>query len=100
MLKKEKIEIDNNDIEKAFRKIRIALSELMFNDNQYPQKKDFIVQIEKDIEYNGKIYEFLKIIPDFSLSFADWTAETEELLQKYWNMENRPNLEAFKRKKG
>lgn len=100
MLIEAKFAFDNNDMEKAFRKIRIVLAELMFNDDQYPQKKEFIVQIEKDIVYNGRIYEFLKIIPDFSLSFADWTAETEELLQKYWNLVNRPNLEAFKRKKG
>lgn len=100
MLIEAKFAFENNDIEKAFRKIRIVLVELKFNDNQYLQKKDFINQIEKDIEYNGRIYEFLKIIPDFSLSFADWTEKTEELLQKYWNLENRPILEVYKRKKG
>lgn len=87
------------DMEFAFRKIRLVLSELLAENN--PEKKrDFIHKIEHDIDWNAKIFGFLKVVPPFSLSFKEWGEQTCTLLQSYWGLEEKPVFVPYQRQTG
>lgn len=82
----------------AFRKVRIALSELMYSHN-YDDRRKYIQAIEKDVEMNSLIFRFLMEFPSLSLSFTDWTDRITEQIQVFWNLPEKPIFEAYSRKK-
>lgn len=49
-------------------------------------KRKFIHEIEHNIDWNAKIFEFLKQIPSFSLSFKEWSEQTCVLLHDFGNL--------------
>lgn len=83
----------------AFRKIRLVLSELVA-DNNPDAKRQFIHEIEHDINWNARIFCFLKLIPSFSLSFKEWSNQTCMLLYDYWGLEEQPIFVPFQRQTG
>lgn len=87
------------DIDFAFRKIRLALSGLMADDDP-ESKRNFVHKIEHDVDWNSKIFGFLRQIPSFSLSFKNWSEQTCSILQTYWGLDNRPVFTPYKRKSG
>jgi superfamily I DNA/RNA helicase len=90
---------DVGDMNLAFRKIRLMLSDLMVDDD-FDKRRKFIHNIEHDINWNTKIFGFIKRVPSFSLSFKDWSDQTCTLLQEYWDLKVKPSFISFKRKKG
>ncbi len=91
--------LEASDIDCAFRKIRLVLSELLA-ENSPNARRQFIHEIELDINWNAKIFGFLRQIPSFSLSFKEWSEQTCVLLHDYWNLEKLPIFEPHKRQKG
>ena len=73
----------------AFRKIRLVLS-ILFAGSSPDTKRQFIHEIEHDINWNARIFGFLKQIPSFSLSFKEWSEQTCVLLHDYWGLEEQP----------
>lgn len=92
-------EFDAGEMAAAFRKVRLVLSSL-FCGNDYESKRSFIHTIEHDIEWNTRIFGFLKQIPSFSLSYKEWSEQTEALLQTYWELDEKPTFEPFQKKDG
>lgn len=88
----------NNEIDLSFRKIRHALSLLIHRDN-HETRRLFIHEIENDVNYNTKIFCFIKQIPALSLCFREWSARTTQLLQNYWELDYLPVFEPYLRKK-
>ena len=88
-----------SDMDYAFRKIRLILSELLAGDSP-DEKRQFIHEIEHDIDWNAKIFVFLKQIPSFSLSFKEWSEQTCVLLHDYWGLEHKPIFEPYQRRDG
>lgn len=80
---------DSGDMDYAFRKVRLALAELLVSNNP-ESKRDFIHKIEYDVDWNTRIFGFLKQIPSFSLSFKEWSERTCTLLKEYWKLEKIP----------
>lgn len=89
----------SGNLDTAFRKIRLVLAELMCGD-RFDIKRDFIQEIEKDIDWNTKIFGFLKNVPSFSLSFKEWSEQTCSLLMTYWELENEPIFVPYKKQAG
>lgn len=89
----------SGEINFAFRKIRLVLSELL-SENNPEKKRDFIHKIEHDIDWNAKIFGFLKIVPPFSLSFKEWGEQTCSLLETYWGLEEKPVFVPYQRQTG
>ncbi len=87
------------EMKEAFRKVRLIISELLVGDDP-EARRVFIHEIEHNIDWNARIFSFLKQIPSFSLSFKDWTEQTCDLLQRYWVLEETPVFVPFERKKG
>lgn len=87
------------DMNFAFRKMRVVLSGLLVVDTLEDRKK-FIHDIEHDIDWNARIFGFLKQVPSFSLSFKEWSDQTCALLQTYWELDNKPVFLPFLRKNG
>jgi hypothetical protein len=83
----------------AFRKIRLVLSRLMAEDSPDAKRK-FIHEIEHNIDWNAKIFEFLKQIPSFSLSFKEWSEQTCVLLHDFWELEEPPMFVPYQRQVG
>lgn len=90
---------DDSDIDYAFRKIRLVLSDL-FAGASSDSKRQFIYEIEHDINWNTRIFGFLKQIPSLSLSYKEWSEQTSVLLKEYWGLDNYPVLEPYKKKNG
>jgi superfamily I DNA/RNA helicase len=90
---------ERSDMDCAFRKIRLVLSELVA-DNNPDAKRQFIHEIEHDINWNARIFCFLKLIPSFSLSFKEWSNQTCMLLYDYWGLEEQPIFVPFQRQTG
>lgn len=90
---------DASDMDYAFRKIRLALS-ILFAGSTPDAKRQFIHEIEHDIDWNAKIFGFLKQIPSFSLSFKEWSEQTCILLHDYWKLERKPIFEPYQKQKG
>ena len=88
-----------DDMDSAFRKVRMVLSELIVGDNPEERRK-FMHEIEHDIEWNARIFGFLKQIPSFSLSFKEWAEQTCALLKEYWALDKNPVFVPYKRQKG
>jgi len=92
-------ELYSGEMNAAFRKIRFILAEY-FGGNNPETRKEYIQKIEKDVSMNAKIFQFLRQIPSFGLSFSEWSSAMTDLLQSFWGLEERPTFESFKRKKG
>lgn len=90
----------NGNYDDAFRKIRLLLGNLKFGVNQYKEKREFIADIEHNLEWNRSIYKFLEEIPSFALSFEKWTEQTQNLLQSFWSLKYKPDFQAHKKIKG
>lgn len=90
---------DSGDMDYAFRKIRFVLAEL-FTDNNPETKRKFIHEIEHNMDWNAKIFGFLKQIPTFSLSFKEWSEQTCALLKDYWTLEEKPVFIPYQKKIG
>ena len=89
----------SGNLDTAFRKVRFVLAELMCGD-RFDIKRDFIHEIEKDIDWNTKIFGFLKNVPSFSLSFKEWSEQRCSLLMTYWELENEPIFVPYKKQAG
>lgn len=87
------------DMDFAFRKVRLILSRLMAEDSP-DAKRQFIHEIEYNIDWNARIFGFLKLIPSFSLSYKEWSEQTCSLLFSYWALEQQPEFIPFQKKKG
>ncbi len=90
---------EGGDMDYAFRKVRLILSGLLA-DNAPDERRMFIHKIEHDIEWNARIFRFLKQIPSFSLSFKEWSEQTCTLLKDFWELSENPIFVPFKKKKG
>lgn len=90
---------ETNDMDNAFKKIRLALSGLFAGCNT-DKKRQFIHEIEHDMNWNTRIYGFLKLIPSLSLSFKDWSEQTCALLLDYWELEEKPIFAPYQKKNG
>ena len=87
------------DMDYAFRKIRLVLSGLMAEDSPDAKRK-FIHEIEHNIDWNARIFGFLKQIPSFSLSFEEWSEQTCVLLHDFWELDEQPRFVPYQRQKG
>lgn len=87
------------DMDYAFRKIRLVLSGLMAEDSP-DAKRQFIHKIEHNIDWNARIFGFLKQIPSFSLSFEEWSEQTCVLLHDFWELDEQPRFVPYQRQKG
>lgn len=90
---------DSGDMDYAFRKVRLVLAELM-TDNNPETKREFVLEIEHNIDWNAKIFGFLKQVPIFSLSFKEWSEQTCTLLKDYWELGKKPVFVPYQRKTG
>ena len=88
-----------NDMDYAFRKIRLVLSRLMAEDTP-DAKRQFIHEIEHNIDWNARIFRFLKQIPSFSLSFKEWSEQTCVLLHDFWELDEQPLFVPYQRQVG
>lgn len=88
-----------NDMDYAFRKIRLVLSGLMAEDSP-DAKRQFIHEIEHNMDWNARIFGFLKQIPSFSLSFKEWSEQTCVLLHDFWELDEQPRFVPYQRQKG
>lgn len=91
--------LDSSNIDFAFRKTRLVLSGLLVK-GDLETKRKFIHEIEHDIEWNARIFGFLKQVPSFSLSFKEWSDRTCSLLQNYWNLAEKPSFVSYQRQNG
>lgn len=88
---------EDNEMDLAFRKIRQVLGLLIHGDN-HEARRVFVHEIEHNIDYNTKIFSFIKQIPSLSLSFTEWTIQTTQLLQNFWGLDYLPVFEAYQKK--
>ncbi|MGP1379165.1 MAG: UvrD-helicase domain-containing protein [Porphyromonas gingivalis] len=87
------------DMDVAFRKVRLILSGLLVEDD-LNKRREFIHDVEHDIDWNAKIFRFLKKVPPFSLSFQEWTDQTCALLQTSWGLKEKPVFVPYQRQAG
>lgn len=90
---------EDGDMDYAFRKVRLILSGLLADETP-EERRMFIHNIEHDVEWNARIFSFLKQIPSFSLSFKEWSEQTCTLLKDFWKLSETPIFVPFKKKKG
>lgn len=92
-----KFAFENDDMNDAFRKIRVVFGEL-----KYPieinARKELLQSIEHNADFNARIYSLLQTIPPFSLTFREWTSQMATLLKDFCELQDIPNLHP--RKKG
>lgn len=91
--------LEASDMDYAFRKIRLVLSGLMAEDSP-DAKRQFIHKIEHNIDWNARIFGFLKQIPSFSLSFKEWSEQTCVLLHDFWELDEQPRFVPYQRQVG
>ena len=89
---------NSGDMDYAFRKVRHVLAEL-FTNNSPEARHEFLHNIEKNLDWNSKIFGFLKQVPIFSLSFKEWSEQTCTLLKEYWELKEKPVFVPYQRKK-
>lgn len=90
---------DSGDMDYAFRKVRLVLAELLAGNNSETKRK-FVHEIEHNVDWNARIFVFLKQIPTFSLSFKEWSERICTLLQNYWELEEKPVFVPCQKKEG
>ena len=91
--------LEASDMDYAFRKIRLVLSRLMAEETP-DAKRQFIHEIEHNIDWNARIFRFLKQIPSFSLSFKKWSEQTCVLLHDFWELDELPMFVPYQRQVG
>ena len=93
------IAFNSGDMNYAFRKVRFVLSDLLVGNNLEAKRK-FLYEIEVNVEWNARIFGFLKQVPIFSLSFKEWSEQTCTLLKDYWELGKKPVFVPYQRKTG
>ena len=88
---------EDNDMDVAFRKVRQVLGILKHGDD-HEARKNYIHEIELSVDFNTRIYCFIKQIPSFSLSFEDWSVQTAQFLHDFWALDTVPIFEAYQKK--
>lgn len=89
----------SGDTNSAFRKVKLVLAELLAGDNS-DKRREFIHEIEHNVDWNAKIIGFIKQVPSFSLSFKEWSEQTCSLLKEYWELEEMPFFVPYQKQKG
>lgn len=90
---------DLGDMDYAFRKVRLVLAELLAGNN-FEAKREFVHEIEHNVDWNARIFGFLKQVPAFSLSFKEWSEQTCILLKNYWELEEMPIFVPYQKQTG
>lgn len=90
---------DLSDMDYAFRKVRLVLAELLAGNN-FEARREFVHEIEHNVDWNARIFGFLKQVPAFSLSFKEWSEQTCILLKEYWELEEMPIFVPYQKQKG
>lgn len=90
---------DLGDMDYAFRKVRLVLAELLAGNN-FEARREFVHEIEHNVDWNARIFGFLKQVPAFSLSFKEWSEQTCILLKDYWELEEVPIFVPHQKQKG
>lgn len=90
---------DLGDMDYAFRKVRLVLAELLAGNN-FEARREFVHEIEHNVDWNARIFGFLKQVPAFSLSFKEWSEQTCILLKDYWELEEMPIFVPYQKQKG
>lgn len=88
----------SGDTNSAFRKVRLVLAELLASDNP-DKRREFVHEIEHNMDWNAKIFGFIKQIPSFSLSFKEWSEQTCALLKEYWELKEKPVFVPYQKQK-
>jgi len=89
----------SGDTNSTFRKVRLVLAEFLAGDNP-DKRREFVHEIEHNVDWNAKIFGFIKQIPSFSLSFKEWSEQTCALLKEYWELKEKPVFVPYQRQKG
>ncbi len=92
-----KFRFDEDDLESAFRKARLAVMELICSEDPR-ERRAFLLSVEHDVEFNARIFELLRSIPSLSLSFTDWASQMGAKLKVFCDLEDVPDFSP--RKKG
>ena len=77
----------------------VGCAELLAGNN-FEARREFIHEIEHNVDWNAKIFGFLKQVPAFSLSFKEWSEQTCLLLKDYWELEEMPTFVPYQKQKG
>lgn len=80
---------EGGDMDYTFRKVRLILSRL-FADDAPEEGRMFIHNIDHDVEWNSRIFSFLKQIPSFSLSGLSKHVH-------FWELSENPIFVPFKK---
>lgn len=95
-----KKEFNNDSIDNSFDRVRHIVANCKFKFNEYKAKRNFIIESKLDNLFNMQIMRFLLNIPSLDLTLAEWTTNTEILLQKVFSLNEKPNFQIYKRIKG
>ncbi len=95
-----KKEFNNDSIDNSFDIVRHIVANCKFKFNEYKAKRNFIIESKLDNLFNMQIMRFLLNIPSLDLTLAEWTTNTEILLQKVFSLNEEPNFQIYKRIKG
>jgi superfamily I DNA/RNA helicase len=88
------------DLKRAINELRWLSISLSYPDKSHVEKKELEEQYSFDNSYNSKLYSLIKSFPSTSLSFADWTKETQAILKSHLGFEFEPNFDIKKRMTG
>lgn len=84
-------------VKDAFNKIRQAIADSKFQLNEYKERKEFLQQIEFDIQFNSAIMKFILNVPSLDLSLEEWTSKTESFMQNQFTLQQTPDFQTYKR---
>ena len=90
----------NNRIADALRCLRWVWAELLFNNTQFKEKREFLNLHKDDIESNAMLIHCLRMMPGLNESFEVWTDKAQQKLKQCFNLQQIPDFEVKKRIKG
>jgi len=88
------------DIKKSINELRKLSIWLSHPDKSHVEKKELEEQVSFDNTYNSKLYNLIKSFPSTSLSFKDWTKETQAILKFHLDLKVEPDFDIKKRMTG
>ena len=84
--------LKNKQIKQAIDELRKTILELKHPTLHQRERNILLQEYKLDINFNAKLYAFIKSVPFSNMSLNEWTEVTETLLKERFELNEKPNF--------
>lgn len=97
LLIESRIHLQSNEIKEAVKKVRRIVISLFSPDISFAELKEKEQELKNDKQTNAAIFNLIRGLPSFDLSFKDWTCQSQQYLKTELELQTEPDFKIRKK---